>query len=145
MKEEDLVNILDLVSLKEIYLLANTPLYLYKHFKRNPSIQILSKKYDLNEIKKIFCWLVKQPRSIDRLACIYSLIIALSFKLDHNTRLFIMNLSKFKVEWLKELSENIIASFIVTQDERIDMQFKINDYFNDRAMGVLSNYKTINM
>jgi len=141
---EDLKNILDFISLKETYLFANTPRYLYKNFRNNQSILILSEKFVSSELKKLFYKLIKQPRNIDVRICLYSLVIALSFKQDYNTRLFIKNLNKFKVEWFKELSEIIISSFIMDQNEKIDMKFRMKDYFDDKSKGSTNSHITVN-
>jgi hypothetical protein len=76
-------SILDLNSLRDFYFCANTPVYLYTHFRRDASVQLLAKKVDANRLISCLKDLSKEQTNETMLFVrIYAILAALSHKLQ---------------------------------------------------------------
>ncbi|MBL7068804.1 MAG: hypothetical protein ISS34_02995 [Candidatus Omnitrophica bacterium] len=115
MKKKDLFNninnILDTYALREILIFANTPMYLYRHFKQNISVRDLSKRHSSTDLIKYFEHIVKQlPRDLNTLIYVYASIIALTFKESPEAMKFFIKLDEYKFKWTRELKYIYIST-----------------------------------
>lgn len=108
--------LLDLETLKEIFIVSNTPLYLYKNFRKNGTVQGLSNRYSTYTLIKFFETAINnQNDNLDRLVSIYSIIIALTFKDYSEIHHFFNKLDSYEIEWSKELKAIFMSSVEITQ------------------------------
>ena len=68
---------INLVRLLEIYAVANTPNYLYRHFKNEISVTHLSKIYSPEQLASYVRTHAPASNSIEEAVCIYAAIVAL--------------------------------------------------------------------
>lgn len=145
----DLVkNILDISSLEETFISANTPLYIYKNFRKNNSIQNLAEMFDSDYLIKLFNTLVREKRKdLETLIFIYSVIIALTFKDYFKVKRFFSKLDAYRLEWSKELKEIVLTNSKITQMAQVNKNYKIDGYYDFAARNSanMSINKNINM
>lgn len=107
---------LDIDSLMEIYMLANTPFYLYKHFKRNPSIIDVSREFTSEELISTFYNIVDNGISdIKALIFIYGLVIASTNKPYAEVHHFFKELKRFNLKLFDEISDIYLSTANNTQ------------------------------
>ncbi|MDD5681271.1 MAG: hypothetical protein PHI59_08550 [Candidatus Omnitrophica bacterium] len=111
----DLKNIinreLNIHILKEIYIFSNTPMYLYKNFRKDLGIQLLANKYSFADLIDFFeNTILKERLELDEIVCIYAIIIALTYIEYYKTAFFFEKLDTYNFKWAKEL-KYIIMSF----------------------------------
>jgi hypothetical protein len=118
----------ELEGLEEIFLLANTPSYLYKNFRQDPTVLGLSEKYSTEELIKFFEQFVKSENfDTESLIMGYALLFAISLKDYAESHRFLKGIDKYKnLEWIKELQEIILANSRVTNIQNIDLNHKTN-------------------
>lgn len=124
--------ILDLDVLKEKLIFSNTPLYLYKHFRRNESIQELSKRYDSKTLIRIFGnIMMSQNDDLISLVSVYSIIIALTFKEYSEVRQFFLTLDSYNnLKWSRELKEIFFSYSMITQIYRVNLNYKAKSSYD---------------
>lgn len=74
------------------FVFANTPLYLFKNFRRNTSVQDFGETASLVEIKREIASLVSNPKTVKDMILLYAYVISLC---AHN--------SSKSIEFLEEL------------------------------------------
>src|SRR5216683_1327627 len=69
-------------SVGSIYVVANTPMYLYKHLRSDPAVFRISSDLDTSEILELLHYYATGPGSKkhESLAAAYAYLVALSFK-----------------------------------------------------------------
>lgn len=78
---KDIKGILDLNNLVDYVGFANTPTYLYKHFRLDDSIANLSKELQVNDLVSEFMLIMKKEvKSLDDVAILYACLFALTLK-----------------------------------------------------------------
>ena len=94
---------LDMECLRDIYLCANTPIYLYTRFRREPSVQALARDHEADELIN---WLKQLLESRDSEAGeniqTYAVLASLSFKTKQEISQ-LEALSCTNVEWFDKL------------------------------------------
>ncbi len=78
--------LLDLEALTESYLFANTPGYLYRHFRRNSSIEQLIKQVPIQVLIKEYNARAIRKELLKEVVTAYSILIAFTF-LDYQEAL----------------------------------------------------------
>lgn len=125
MNKKNILNSNELQDLKEIFLVANTPSYLYKNFRQNNSINRLSQKYKTQELITYFESTAKSEKIVfDDVITIYALVVALSFKNYDEIKEFLIEMGKYRLEWLDEFKKNIISKVTITNTLTVDLQYK---------------------
>jgi len=125
MSNKNILHASELQDLKEIFLLANTPSYLYKNFRQNNSINRLSQKYEAQELITYFKVTAESEKIIfDDVITIYALLVAMSFKEYGVIKKFLSEMGKYQLEWLDELKTIIISNVRVTSTFTIDLKYK---------------------
>lgn len=125
-------DILDLETLAETYSYANTPSYLYKHFRRNDTVAALSSEYTPDELVEGFnrAMAEKNPHA-GILVVIYSIIMAMTLKEYSQVKSFFDELRECALPWAKELSNIFLSSATIAQGfdrnerYRLDAQYAI--------------------
>ena len=127
----------------EIYIVSNTPFYLYKHFRLHPKIQQLSKEYSIEKLLAIISKIDQsKKRAINTIVIAYIATVALTF---YNTSSVHGVLKSFKVknlDWFWDIIK-------VWEDTRISMSahkydFK-PDYYKPLQEGdISSSFSTFN-
>ena len=95
---------IDKENLKEVYLISNTPLYLFKNFVRDESIQELKLNHTTEELVQEFDEISNQEiEEIDSLVYAYAIYISILLKNDSLTDSFIENEGNINFEWFTDL------------------------------------------
>jgi len=112
---------IDIESLRQWYLFANTPYYLYRHFKEDPGLGDLAQKYKSNHkiLLEAFEESLKRDLHVfDNVVEVYALIMVLSFFDTPEVITFFEKLEQYPLQWAKDLNEiyldSIRAESIVT-------------------------------
>ncbi|MCI0695141.1 hypothetical protein L0337_24420 [candidate division KSB1 bacterium] len=118
----------ELDRLKEIFLFANTPSYLYKNFRQDPTVLGLSEKYSTEELIEFFEQIVKSEKlDTESLIMSYALLFAISLKDYAESHQFLKRIDKYKnLEWIKELQEIILANAKATNIQNINLNHETN-------------------
>ncbi|PWK77910.1 hypothetical protein LX99_02795 [Mucilaginibacter oryzae] len=102
---------LDLSTLMKYLSFANTPSYLYKHYKENDSIATLSSSYSTDAIVSDFMAIVNtERRTIEDLTLLYSFIIALTFKPTEQVNFFFKQLKDAPLRWAEKIASIYFAN-----------------------------------
>lgn len=118
--------VLDFNSLTRIFILSNTPLYLYKNFRRNQTVQELSTRYGSSSlIEFVEQAVVEKKLTLEKLVSIYSVIIALSFKNYSEVVDFFNRLDRFEIQWSKELKEIWLSKARITEIKKYNANYKV--------------------
>lgn len=108
--------LLDLSALTEIYFYANTPMYLYRNFKRNATVEAFASHYGFAELIDYFEKLISKERvDLSELICIYATVIALTFYDYYKTEFFFNKLDSYRLKWARELKYIILSSATSTE------------------------------
>jgi hypothetical protein len=100
----DLDKRLDVASLKDSFVFANTPSFLYKKFRSEASVQNLAENCSSNELVASFDELAKQKRrDLDGVVELYAIISALSLQDSPEAKRFFETLDKTGIPWGDEL------------------------------------------
>jgi len=102
--------------LEKIYIVANTPSYLYKHFKREVCVERLASNYNVKELIKHIAQIDrKKERLLADVTSAYAACVAMTFH-DVRTVTGLMRQLKFRnIEWVKEIINIWESSYIPTQ------------------------------
>lgn len=95
---------IDIDSLKDVYLVSNTPLYLYKNFVNDQSVQELKLSNTTQELVEEFIHISNiEIEEIDDLVYAYAIYIAILLKDDNLTNTFIDSAGDINFEWFGDL------------------------------------------
>lgn len=102
--------------LKKIYVVANTPSYLYKHFKREAGVERLSNVYEVLELFEHIVQIDrKKERTLADVASAYAACVALTF---HDIKSVLASIKKLELrnlEWVDAIINIWESSYIPTQ------------------------------
>ena len=102
--------ILDYEGLAKWYIFANTPTYLYKHYRNDEGILAFSKAYSSSQLKKFFDDMISTKlENIDDFVTVYALIFALSFKEYSEVRDFFNSVDQYPLRWAKQIKQTYFA------------------------------------
>ena len=107
---------LDLDPLYKSYLFANTPMYLYQHFREHAALEELAKRVSLQELIEEFNQQVnKEPRTIEDVVTAYALLVAITF-LDYKQVISALNnLDLSRLDWGNDITSIFRARAIPTK------------------------------
>jgi hypothetical protein len=93
--------------LGDIYLVSNTPSFLYDKMRRSPIVAEYLAKASPDELITEFDLRVKQPiESAAEIAILYGLLVALTFKQDAKVRAFFESVrDHIKFEWFSTIAK----------------------------------------
>lgn len=113
---KELFNILNISSLKAIYLFSNTPMYLYKNFRKDPSVQELSDKYSADDLIDLFYQFANESdRNVENLVVIYSIIISLTYKEYQQVKVFFETKELYGIEWFEMIRDIFFSTSTATE------------------------------
>jgi hypothetical protein len=95
-------------DLAGIYLAANTPAYLLKHFRRSPIVERLGKELNVEQLSELLAAILSQRErtSLD-IAKAYAALIAISTRNYSEWMEPIRNLDLARLDWGNELREQM--------------------------------------
>ncbi len=106
---------LNIDRLTDIYLVSNTPSYLLKHFRREPSVQALAQA---NAVRDLFDYIVqvdrKEGRSLQEVAAAYAAVVALTYCESPDVNLATTGVEVQALEWYQPILDRWRESLIVT-------------------------------
>jgi hypothetical protein len=102
---KNFAEILNLDNLIEKLSLANTPAYLYKHYRPDSSIYEMSRFFTTNELIDFLKPLINSIKTTKDLAIVYSIIMALTFKSADDVDMFFKVFSEHELRWSDKISE----------------------------------------
>lgn len=123
-------------ELVQIFILSNTPYYLYKKFSAEVSIQKFSEKYSTDKLIKLF----KREQGKDKttyedVVLFYAIIIALTKKPYREVKDFFLGLNNASFRWARQISEIYAAKrfpqSIVTYDAKYKSELSKNDFVSN--------------
>ena len=100
------VSALNLEQLGMVYLVANTPSYLYRHFRLDSSIQEVARGSSVEELNAAIKEKLSIPterRTIEDIVLIYALLVALTFKDQVEVERSITSIELTTVDWGKKI------------------------------------------
>lgn len=119
------LKLLDLDSLRQIRLVSNTPAYLYKHFRRNGSLQRFADSCSATDLAEMLDSLEQRKRKTGNYEItLYAIAVALSLKDYSEVRTLLNRLSKFDIKWMPEIKQLVSELSTVTQIQTFDLQFR---------------------
>ena len=100
-------------TLTEIYLASNTPLSLFDFYRNNSIVQDLSQRYSSEELIKEFYLRAERPiTSVEQIAEIYTLFVALTFKENSEVNHFFEKVrDMISFEWFSSLSKYYLKNY----------------------------------
>ena len=122
-----LIDQIDIQSLFDAYLFANTPLYLYRHFRRNASIKELAEN---NEIKSLVNEYnrrtAKKKKALEDVVVAYSILTALTF-LEYQQALAAFDMIDLsKLDWGNEIKDIYTSKIRITDIIKLDIEPRIS-------------------
>lgn len=106
-----LVDQLDLKSLCETYLVANTPMYLYRHLRSNNSLRRIAEDFSAEGLVAEYeSRTTKQRRSVEDIAVAYAMLSAIT-QLDYPVAMAALdNMDLSRLDWATELRDIYLAT-----------------------------------
>ena len=97
---------IDTEELVQIFILSNTPYYLFKKFFTHPSINKISEQNSTSELIDLFEEeKVKEKKTYEEVVIFYAIIIALTKKPFDEVKKFFLQLGDASFRWAKQISE----------------------------------------
>ena len=122
-----LIDQIDIKQLTNSYLFANTPMYLYRHFRRNISLKELAEN---NPTKRLVAEYkrrtAKKKRAVEDITIAYSILVAITF-LEYQQALAAfdtINLSK--LDWGNEIKDIYTSKTKITNIVRLSVEPQIS-------------------
>lgn len=113
----------NLNALSQIYIVSNTPSYLYNKFKKENSIINISKNFKAEAIMKNIQSILKDKAfDMTKMICLYGLIISLTHKPYAEVYKFLSEIKNVKFKWCYE----IINIYLQTAEISNFSDLKIN-------------------
>ena len=117
-------------------------MYLYKHFREDPTIQQLGKTYSTQELMESFSMILPDiHEAVDNLVVLYAIIMALTFKKYQDVREFFVGLSSYSnIQWANALKNLFMSLSKITEIYEIQgdydyispIQFQAHNYITKR-------------
>lgn len=124
---KDIMSKLDYEGLSRAFMVANTPLFLYKRLRENESVRLISASYDTKTLINIFNKIVASSNlsKLENIILVYAVLSALSYKTIKEVGVFFKSLPKYRLKWFAEFSDIYIGTTRITDLHTIDNNFKI--------------------
>lgn len=128
-------NDLNIDELAQIFILANTPNYLYKNYSSDPSINKLAEGYSSEDLITVFREINrKEITSCEDVVLFYSVIVALSKKPSKDVRELFKEMNGLSFRWAKQISEiyfsKIIPESLISYEYKYRPPSSFNEYLN---------------
>jgi hypothetical protein len=96
----------DLNTLKEFLAFANTPFYLFKHFRKHAVVQDIGENQSFEKIKKIIETKANKLQTVNDLIILYAYIISLTMHNSNKSIKLLQNLkNKHKdIKWIPSIT-----------------------------------------
>jgi hypothetical protein len=109
-------DVLDRESLAQILAVANTPQYLYKHFRSDPSIEALSRT---TTIEDLFLFVrqqaTKRERTFEDSVLAYAALVAITYKPSNDIRAILDREGIPRFKWAHDIIEGYLLAAPPTQ------------------------------
>lgn len=106
---------IELDHLVEIYMYANTPRYLYKHFRNSSAVQRLTTQHSPRELIDIFRRIILyESLSLRAVVSAYAVLMGLSFYEYKDTAYLLENIDSSHLVWGDEITDLIVERAVVT-------------------------------
>lgn len=135
---------IDLPALTKVYLFANTPMYLYNHFRGNSSLQLLATYTSIQDLVNEFTARTdKEKRTLEDIVVGYSVLIIISF-LDYKRALEAFEqMDMARIEWGVEIKAIYINSARVTNVFRESVKLPVRLFIDTtRSSGSQNSLST---
>jgi len=101
---------IDTQELVQIFILSNTPYYLFKKFFSHPNIEILSEQYSTDDLIGLFeKEIIKEKNTYEEVVLVYAILIALTKKPFNEVEQFFIQLGEATFRWAKQISKIYFA------------------------------------
>ena len=117
---------LDIKGLEQFYLFANTPGYLYRHFRSSETVSSLIERNRLSDLVDAYkSYTESANRPIENVVVAYAILMSFTFlKLQDALEMFSqVNLSR--LDWGEEIKRTFESSIIGTTSVRIQVPPKV--------------------
>jgi len=110
-----LIDQIDIKQLTNSYLFANTPMYLYRHFRRNPSIKELAENDSTQKLAKEYNKLTsKKTKPINDIVIAYSILIAITFLEYQQALTAFGTVDLSKLDWGNDIKDIYVSKTKIT-------------------------------
>jgi len=107
---------IDVESLCQIYLVSNTPRYLYKHLRSDPSVQWMAKNLSANQLVGLYTESQEgSTRSISEVAVAHAVLAALSHMSYGDIAPVLDSLPTAGLKWASELIDILKRTRIIIE------------------------------
>jgi hypothetical protein len=97
-------SILNQSQLAQIYLVANTPSYLFRHYKADSSIWELARRYSVDELVSAIAEIANlNERTLNHIVLAYAALVALSFKNPREVEAAASRVSFDRLNWAQHI------------------------------------------
>ena len=135
---------LDIETISEICMVSNTPKFLYKRLRANPSVEQFAKDHTIESIVKNYKSLLrKKERTYNENALAYALLISLHFKDYAELKRVANRLPVKNLKWGKELKDILLSSAIPTLYSVFTMPHNVRSLQNMSVENIPTNQSTI--
>ncbi len=112
----ELFDMLNMDSLKTIYIVSNTPMYLYKNFRKDASVQELSNRYSADELIDLFYQIMgDMGKEIEQLTTLYAIMMSLTYKECQQAKVFFETQELYDIEWFEEFRDIYFSTSRITE------------------------------
>ncbi|MBA7578946.1 hypothetical protein ES708_20812 [subsurface metagenome] len=122
-----LIHQIDIQPLIDAYLFANTPSYLYRHFRQNASLKELAENNPIKSLVSEYnIRTAKKRKTVEDVAVAYSILTTITF-LEYQQALVafdMINLSK--LDWGNEIKDIYTSRIRITDITKLDVEPRIS-------------------
>lgn len=101
-------------ALQSYFVFANTPAYLFRHYRRNPAVQVLGSQCRVEELVAEIESLKDEPPTVDVAVRLYALLVAITLSADPAARDTVRALSCPSLSWFEDIKRIFLASGMPT-------------------------------
>jgi hypothetical protein len=133
----------DIEELIQIFILSNTPHFLYKKFSAHPSINKLSQQFSTSELFDFFEEIqAKDKTTYEDISSFYAIIIALTKKPYIEVKSFFIKLPDASFRWARQISEIFIAKrkseSLITLNCKYKSDIIMTDFSSDTKTSIFN-------
>jgi hypothetical protein len=120
----NLEQLIDFKKLSEVFLFANTPIYLYTHFRKDASVQNLAKTCSTNELTDCLGSLLTEPvKDLTSAVKAYAVLVSLSLKPAQELGR-LKNYTTTNLEWFSRLKSLVFEDAPTTNVITVNIENK---------------------
>lgn len=114
------LTILNEPQLARIYLVANTPSYLYRHFRADSSVLEIAKRNTIDDLVSFAASIANAPkRTLRDVVSAYAALVALTFKNQHEVSEKTADVSFENLDWARRIVD--LGGYNQTRNVKIDI------------------------